>query len=564
MIEVEAPDGTIAEFPADTPREVIAAAMRRRFGAQQAAPEPARPQRATGVLPNIAAGLNEAVTGLVGAPVDLMAGGVNAITSGVNAVAGTNIPRIENPIGGSQSIRDALGVVGASPDQVAPANDLERTLRGAARGAGEAVGTVMGGAALQAGARAGSAMANAGRALQMAPTTQVMAGAAGGAVGAATDSALAGLATSVAVPVGLAAAGRVVSPMRSTLTPEQQRLAAVAAQEGINLSPGQQMGNRPLRTVEAVFDQLPLTSGPQSAIRDQQGVAFNRAVGRRAGIDSDRLTPEVLQANQQRLGGEFERLSQGVVLRADQQAATDLAEVIQRYGNKLPSQQREVFNNYLTDLAGTNGTLTGEQYQILRSDLRRQANAAQNADPYFAEALRGLRRVVDDLAERSLPADRLADWQQARRQYAAQRVIAGAMNAAGEAGTSGNLSPANLRAQVTRGDREGYAMGRGELNDLARVGQAFMRATPDSGTAQRAGTANLLTLGWASGSGAAMFADPTMGAVAFGAPRLTQMLYNSPAVQAYLTNQAAAGYQPMNALAGILTGRAASMAAQPE
>jgi hypothetical protein len=38
-IEVEAPDGTVVEFPAATPAEIIRRVMARAFAPQQAAPE---------------------------------------------------------------------------------------------------------------------------------------------------------------------------------------------------------------------------------------------------------------------------------------------------------------------------------------------------------------------------------------------------------------------------------------------------------------------------------------------------------------------------------------------
>ena len=46
VIEVELPDGTIVEFPANTPRETMRAALARRFGPSQPPAAPAAPQAA--------------------------------------------------------------------------------------------------------------------------------------------------------------------------------------------------------------------------------------------------------------------------------------------------------------------------------------------------------------------------------------------------------------------------------------------------------------------------------------------------------------------------------------
>lgn len=115
-------------------------------GALPTAEQPPAARR-TGVVANLAAGANAAIAGTAGLPVDLMTGGVNIAIRGVNAAAGTAIPPITNPVGGSESIRRAMGVVGANPDDVAPADTGEAVARG--------VGGGLVGAAIPAGLTAG-------------------------------------------------------------------------------------------------------------------------------------------------------------------------------------------------------------------------------------------------------------------------------------------------------------------------------------------------------------------------------------------------------------------------
>ncbi len=85
-------------------------------------------------ISNIAAGGNEALAGALGAPVDLMAGGLNLASRGINAVAGTHIPAIVDPVGGSDSFKHAFGVVGANPDDVTAQDGLDKVLRAGAAG----------------------------------------------------------------------------------------------------------------------------------------------------------------------------------------------------------------------------------------------------------------------------------------------------------------------------------------------------------------------------------------------------------------------------------------------
>jgi len=53
-------------------------------------------------------GVNEGIASTLGAPVDIATAGLNLIPQGINALANTNIPTIQNPILGSQSIKDMM------------------------------------------------------------------------------------------------------------------------------------------------------------------------------------------------------------------------------------------------------------------------------------------------------------------------------------------------------------------------------------------------------------------------------------------------------------------------
>jgi hypothetical protein len=72
----------------------------------------------------IPAGFNEVTADTLGAPVD-------ATTWILNRIPGV---KIDKPFGGSQSIKDAMGVIGANPDNAPAQNTAERIARGAGGG----------------------------------------------------------------------------------------------------------------------------------------------------------------------------------------------------------------------------------------------------------------------------------------------------------------------------------------------------------------------------------------------------------------------------------------------
>jgi hypothetical protein len=143
-------------------------------------------------------GFNEALADTLGLPADVVAGALNLAFKGINKgarAAGLTDDRtqvlseIKKPFGGSESLKDALGVIGADPRAV-PANTAAEKI---ARGAGGGVAAMLVpeaavGAAARAGVLAPEAAATASRIVGASKTpgdaaTSAAVGAAGGATG---------------------------------------------------------------------------------------------------------------------------------------------------------------------------------------------------------------------------------------------------------------------------------------------------------------------------------------------------------------------------------------------
>lgn len=107
-----------------------------------------------GIMRNAAAGLNSALYATAGAPVDAATWALNKGIQGANALTGADLPEIQNPIGGSQSIANAFGAIGVDDPANVRANTTGERI---ARGVGEGVGyTVAPQAAVGGLARAGA------------------------------------------------------------------------------------------------------------------------------------------------------------------------------------------------------------------------------------------------------------------------------------------------------------------------------------------------------------------------------------------------------------------------
>lgn len=339
----------------------------------------------------------------------------------------------------------------------------------------------------------------------------------------------AGLGASLANP------SRIVSPLPAS--PARQAAVNVLEREGVtSLTAGQRTGNQALRYLEDATSSAPMAGHGAARMQDEALGQFTDAALRRAGT-TGLATPEVLAANQRRLGQSFDDLSARNTLTPDNRFINDVVNSVSDYRNVVPgSQQRAIVQGYVDDIVNhvNNGQMPGPAYQEMRSRLGKQSKRLAQSDPMLSDTLRDMRNALDGAMRRSIPqgsAD-AALWDTSRREYAAQKMLETSASRAGEATLEGNISPANLRNTVAADNRGGYARGEGQFNELARAGAHVLAPLPNSGTAQRMNALHLLNAGLA------------------GIPQaIAGRVVMEPHVQRILANQLMTGRMPVNAVA---------------
>jgi hypothetical protein len=231
-----------------------------------------------------------------------------------------------------------------------------------------------------------------------------------------------------------------------------------------------------------------------------------------------------------------------------------------------------VFTSYVDDLQpliqaarnGQNPQIDGRTYQTVRSDLARAAREAR-ADPALQRALGGLQDALDGVMTRSAAPDVAQAWGDVRGQYRNLLAIDQAATRGTQADrAAGNLSLGAFNQAVKQQDPRGAARGRGDMAELAQLGDFLAQKIPNSGTAERSAAMRIAQGGGMFGGGTAagigVGVDPGMAAIgtagALATPALLQAFINSPAGRAYLTSQRFTGQGPqMNrALAAALLG----------
>lgn len=518
-IIVDTPDGGTAEFPAGTPMDVIKGALAKRF------PKPGDGRSGVGKAFSgfrrahdlVTQSVRDGIIDTVGAPVD-------AISWARRQAGDTSVGPM--PLGGSASLSHAADYFGTLPGRVVdavsqgsvepltdnrtgrikPAEGVEKIVSGAAKGVGGVL-SVAGPAAALARTAVGAAPSVPQRVagvMAAQPGTQTAMGAVGGGVGEEFGP-VAGFLAGGATGLAPYAARRLITPT-SRLKPEEARLAQVATDEGIPLTIGQASGSKGWQGAESQLRKLPFSGNMMESQFDAQRRAFNQAVLKRADIQADRASPAVLDKAFDDIGGVYTDLIKRTgPVKIDRQFAQDVGTTIDEYGRMLGSDVAPKFKAYISDLAplvravaaGQNPQMDAAVYQTIRSKIGKRAREAKDTD--LKEALYGLQSALDDAAARTAPA--LApEWSEARRVYRNLSVIDSAMTRAPQAdAVTGNIPFGRLKEAVRGTDVGGYARGRGELNDLSRVGSFLSDKIPDSGTAQRGFWQGILT-GGAAGS----------------------------------------------------------------
>jgi hypothetical protein len=347
-----------------------------------------------------------------------------------------------------------------------------------------------------------------------------------------------------------AVAGSVIPSMLSrVVTPlptNQARInnANILRQEGVtDLSAGQVTGRKSLQYLEE--------RGGGAGLIENQKEQFTGAVLRRAGINAQRATAEVVDDAFTRIGQQFDDLAARNVAPVDRPLLLNVQQSLDDYYRLVnpPSRSPAVqgyFDELQTAALRHNGQIPGDVYQSLRSRMEADARALAR-DNHSQQAIREMRGALDAAMERGIartnPAD-LGAWREARNQYRNMLVIEKAAAGAGDA-TEGLISPAKLRqATVSTHGMRNYARGRGDFADLSRAGSNIMKELPSSGTAERSFAQNLglptilSGIGGVLGTSAGGIPGGAVGAVAGAAlPRLAGRAATSAPGRAYLGNQ---------------------------
>jgi hypothetical protein len=546
------------------------AELEARAGAQPASQTPATPQAAPQApqapqapaprttAEQLGLGTRATAQGLLGLP------GLVYDVAAVPQNLLSNVPGLEwmRAKPAAQQVSEAATAIGL-PE---PRDAGERIMGAAIQGAAALpTGYGLGGVVRQQAGAAGQRLADV---LQAAPVQQAVMGVAGGAGSQAAQEVLpegaspaakavagvaGGVAGAAAPSLALGAARRAVTPLPARLTEEERRLVQVAQREGVDLPVGAQTGSPTVKLAESALARLPGSAGAAQNQQQLMREQFQGAVMRTTGEAATDVRPETLDRAFGRIGQQFDDLiAQTPQVRLDRDFFRAVDDIERDYVRRMDVNIRPPVTSYIDEFnlvrRAPNAAIPGDAYQNISSNLKRMARSNQNPEARFA--LNQLANALDDAVERQFSGPLRQEWRETRQQY--RNLLA--IDDAASKGTAqdraaGNLPLGAFQQAVRAQDKAGFGRGRGQLNDLARLGGFIADKIPSSGTSERTQMANALSLAPVGGGGMIGMAtgNPILGmAAGAAAPWAVQRALQSAPGRAYLTNQLMAGPTPLS------------------
>jgi hypothetical protein len=511
---------------------------------------------ATDVARVLPGGVTKGVTGVLGLPGTIQ----NAISSGfdylANKATGANINTADSPLsgakldqvvsqpfGGFYEPKTTLGRYAETVASFAPA-----AIGGEASLANRALGRVL--APAVASETAGEIPGVKGTGAE--PYARVLGGILGGAPAGAA--------------AGARAAGERLAPrLAEPLPAADAALVQQYEQMGGHLRPGQYNPSSFVRQGDAVLADTPwprvagfAPDSETAVLPSQQADEFNRLLSKTFGEDSPRITDDVLQRASKRISDIYETVLPRNTVVSDPPLIDSLSAVEKNVAQAAPAMNAPDvvrIQNVLESIRRqvTDGSIPGKTYQTFRQRGGILDELASSTSPVLQRAGVDIRNALDDAFIRQADPYDAAALNMAKSQF---RNLETLRPLAAKA-PAGNISPGLVLGAVNR--EFGSPAAAGDLGTLARVGSAFLKSQPSSGTSERSVWRSLVNKPFSEGVPAIANSAVSLPISAVASRQLNRVI-NSPQMRARLLANAlqnpgataVTGQAPVNLLARAL------------
>lgn len=317
-------------------------------------------------------------------------------------------------------------------------------------------------------------------------------------------------AVGTAIPLGLAAAAR---PAKEGATKAIGALADKANALGIPLRAAQVSGSKLLQWASAGLDKLPFGSG--AALKANQQSAFNRALARSMGQDTDDAVTALATAKSE-LGKYYDDVKSKYDLQLEPWHVDFMKdgwdELLRKdiRPNKAGAEELKKIAASILRSTDDTGKMSGDTYKAIRSRLGDLANSEPaTKDSAYKNVLKRYQYTLDSAFKSGLPEAEAARLTLADKQWSNMRTLEkiAPTDARGDFDFRRLAPLLSSRAAANAANREAFIYGKGDQNlaDLGRVGKQFLDRGPEpwgselTRTAKRIGEASVAPTAVAGG-----------------------------------------------------------------
>ena len=348
---------------------------------------------------------------------------------------------------------------------------------------------------------------------------------------------LAGMAVG-GLPAGLGVTSRKLgSLLTSELDPESASLVSKYEALGGNLRPGQYNPSSFMRAGDTRLADLPTrgmagfnATSPTSITPEAQANQYNGLLAKTFGENSTRVTGDVLEKAQDRIGNTIGNAVQGTTLQSTEPITAGLVGLAQKLDDVRdaldPVDIKRIDSTINSVGTKIDKGMPGTVYQAMRQRGGLLDGLSNDSNPTVASFGTGIRNILDQGFQDQAPPDDAAAILNARNQYRALKTIE---PLAAKAPT-GDLSGMGTTLLNRVASEYGHPDNAGDLGTIARVGAKFIKPAPSSGTAENAFWVNLLA-GHPEKALSAMVGKAITIPLVGGGGRIVNSAINSPAAR---------------------------------
>lgn len=276
-------------------------------------------------------------------------------------------------------------------------------------------------------------------------------------------------------------------PSASGISPERAALAKEAKDVfGIPITAPQVGMSGVGKLAESASRSLPFSGS--RVFEMQQRQTFNRAVSKTFGEDSPTITQQVMDRAKRRIGSVMDWIEKTNDVNISGGTIGRLATIEHDAQQNITPEEFRIVQRQIDNVLSkinANGQIPGEVYGALLRKNGPLDQAMGNQNSNISRRAKMIADTLRDALQNSLTGQDLSAYREARSQYKNMKTIEPLVNKS----PTGDLSPALLNERVTKQfpDRA-YSTSNIPLDRLAKIGQAFLKEPPTSGTSERGAT----------------------------------------------------------------------------